>query len=250
VVKAIGEAARRALQAHARPLDAARLRALSPLLFIVPHPDDEVLGCGGLIAEASDRDLDVRVVYLTDGAASHRGSPTWPPDRLARTRRAEALSALTVLGVAPEDVLFLDWPDAAPHPPLSPAFTRSVETVIRWLRDSPPLSVWAPYREEGHCDHRAAWALARAVRRLCRSPPPALLEYLVWGWNDSGVAEDLRDRTVWRLACARQIARRRRALACHATQLGGLIGDAAQSFTLPDTLTALTDCPSELYLER
>jgi LmbE family N-acetylglucosaminyl deacetylase len=216
---------------------------------MIPHADDEVLGCGGLIAEASDRNLDVRIVYLTDGAASHIGSPTWTPDRLASVRRREALRALAVLGVKPQDVLFLDWPDAAPHPPHSQPFKRSVETVFRWRGGSPPRSVLAPYKNEGHCDHQAAWALAGALSRLWTSPPPARFEYLVWGWSDPGIGEILSGRTLWRLACAHQVARRRRALACHATQHGKLIDDARQSFALPETLTALADCASEFYLE-
>lgn len=248
MVRAIGDKVRRALQAQASPLNSIRLRSLSPLLLVIPHPDDEVLGCGGLIAEASDLNLDVRIVYLTDGAASHRGSPTWPPDRLARVRRQEALQALDVLGVGAEDVLFLDWPDAAPNAPDSPAFGRSIGAISRW-RNRAPRSIWAPYINEDHCDHRAAWGLACAVRRLWTSSPPTMFEYLVWGWNAPGVGERLRGRALWRLSCAHQIARRRRALVCHATQLGSLIDDATQSFALPQALTALTDCPTEIYLE-
>ncbi len=249
-MRPIGDEARRRLQARSARLDATKLRALSPLLFIIPHPDDEVLGCGGLIAEASDRRLDVRIVYLTDGAGSHRGSPSWPPQRLANTRRAEALNALEILGVAPDGVLFLDWPDAAPHPPRSRAFRRSVETVFRWRHASPARSVWAPYKDEGHCDHQAAWLLARAIRHRRTTPTPMLFEYLVWGWNEKGIGEKLEDRCAWSLPCAHQIPRRRRALACHATQLGTVIHDAVESFALPEALTAVTDCPSEIYLER
>ncbi len=249
-MKPIGDTARRALQARARPLDAARLRGLSPLLLIIPHPDDETLGCGGLIAEASDHNLDVSILYLTDGAASHRGSASWPAKRLAKVRRGEALSALDVLGVRADHVLFLDWPDAAPHPPRSKAFARSVEAVRRWRGGSPPRSVWAPYRDEGHCDHQAAWTLACEIARLWTASTPAMFEYLVWSWSDPGIAESLNGRSVWSLACEHQIARRRRALACHATQLGGLIDDAAQSFAIPASLRALTDCPHEVYLER
>ena len=248
-MKAIGEDARQTLQPRAAELDGARLHALSPLLFIIPHADDEVLGCGGLIAEASDRNLDVRIVYLTDGAASHRGSPTWPPERLASARRLEAKRALKILGVEARDVLFLDWPDAAPYPAHSAEFKRSVGTVIQWRSGSPPRSVWAPYKGEGHCDHQSAWSLASTVRRNWAKPAPAFFEYLVWGWNDPGIRDSLSDRTLWRLPCAHQIARRRRALACHATQLGMLIKDAAESFALPGALAALTDCASEIYLE-
>jgi LmbE family N-acetylglucosaminyl deacetylase len=248
MVKAIGEEARRTLRARAGLLAADKLRALSPLLLIIPHADDEVLGCGGLIAEASDLNLEVRIVYLTDGAASHLGSPTWPPARLASTRRDEALRALAVLGVSRQHVLFLDWPDSKPHPPYARAFSYSARVVVHWSETSPPRSVWAPYRGEDHCDHQAAWALASTIRRLWTSPPKQF-EYLVWGWNRPNIAECLDGQTPWLLPCGHQIARRRHALACHATQLGTLIHDAVNSFALPAGLTALTECSSEIFLE-
>ncbi len=59
------------------------LRTASALIVIAPHPDDDVLGCGALIARASMH-LPVRVIYLTDGSASHENSPTYPPDRYVR----------------------------------------------------------------------------------------------------------------------------------------------------------------------
>lgn len=56
--------------------DALELTATS-LVVISPHPDDDVLGCGALIARMAPR-VPVRVVYVTDGAASHR-SISYPP---------------------------------------------------------------------------------------------------------------------------------------------------------------------------
>ncbi len=248
-MRPIGDEARRVLQGRARLLDRDKLSALSPFLFIIPHPDDEVLGCGGLIAEASDHDLEIAIVYLTDGSASHVGSPTWPPNRLAKVRRHEALCALAILGVQAKEVLFLDWPDADPYPACSGAFSRSVEQVIRWRPSLQPRSIWAPYAGEGHCDHQAALALGRAIRNQWMAPRPKLFEYLVWAWNDPDIDKCLDRRTVWSLRCAHQITRRRRALACHATQLGALIDDAIESFALPRPLTALVDSHSELYVE-
>ena len=71
------------------------------LLVIAPHPDDEVLGAGGLMQRVHAGGGTVRVVYLTDGdgypegvkAEDHVEAPT-PKDYLglrqaaARARRA------------------------------------------------------------------------------------------------------------------------------------------------------------------
>ncbi|KKR86620.1 MAG: hypothetical protein UU34_C0012G0018 [Candidatus Curtissbacteria bacterium GW2011_GWA1_41_11] len=37
------------------------------LLVIAPHPDDEVIGCGGLIAKIKDAGGQVYVLFLTVG---------------------------------------------------------------------------------------------------------------------------------------------------------------------------------------
>ena len=146
MVKALGHAAWRKLRQGARPLDDARLAALSPLLVLAPHQDDETLGCGGLLATASRLGLEPRVAYLTDGAASHLGSPTWPRARLARARRREALAALAVLGVPQAQVQFLDWPDAHPFAADSADYRRSMAQLTAWMARVRPASVWAPWR--------------------------------------------------------------------------------------------------------
>src|SRR5262245_24685447 len=46
----------------------------SPVLVLAPHPDDESLGCGGLIAACQAQGHPVHVLVLTDGAGSHRRS--------------------------------------------------------------------------------------------------------------------------------------------------------------------------------
>src|SRR5690348_7882879 len=38
-----------------------------PALVLAPHPDDESLGCGGLLAEATSRGYYVHLAVLTDG---------------------------------------------------------------------------------------------------------------------------------------------------------------------------------------
>ncbi|HSL18521.1 MAG TPA: PIG-L family deacetylase [Methylomirabilota bacterium] len=78
------------------------------VLVVAPHPDDEVLGCGGTILRHR-RDGDrVAVVCVTDG----RGRPGAQPDpeAYARRRRDEMERAAGVLGVEGLDWLGLpEW---------------------------------------------------------------------------------------------------------------------------------------------
>jgi len=84
----------------------ATLRELVPpsvrTVVISPHPDDEILATGGLLAMLARGMTEVCVVAVTDGGASHPGSTRWPAPMLAAHRRSESLEGLALLGLAPQ----------------------------------------------------------------------------------------------------------------------------------------------------
>ena len=59
-------------------------------VVIAPHPDDEVLGVGGLLTLLARTGTAVHIVAVTDGEASHPESPTLTPRALAARRIAES----------------------------------------------------------------------------------------------------------------------------------------------------------------
>ena len=59
----------------------------APMLILAPHPDDETLGCGGLIAAASAAGHPPFVLVLTDGTGSHPNSRSYPPGSLSVSRK-------------------------------------------------------------------------------------------------------------------------------------------------------------------
>ncbi|WP_284247414.1 PIG-L deacetylase family protein, partial [Methylobacterium haplocladii] len=83
------------------------------LVVVAPHPDDESLGCGGLIALACAAGRAVRLVVLSDGCGSHTHSRTHPPERLRALRETETLNAVAELGLAAGHLSFLGLPDAS-----------------------------------------------------------------------------------------------------------------------------------------
>jgi LmbE family N-acetylglucosaminyl deacetylase len=247
MVRAIGHRTWLTLRKRAGNLSDARLVDLSPILVIAPHQDDETLGCGGLLATAAQRGLRPRVAFLTDGSASHRGSPSWPAERLAAARRREAIQALAVLGVEKSDIRFLAWSDAQPHVAGEAAYAATLQRLNRWARTFAPRSLWSPWPGEHHCDHAAAAGLAEGLARRL-SPAPNCMDYLVWGWSDNALARS--PDKAWALDCPQTTTARRRALSCHRTQMTNLIVDADASFRIPPRLAALTERPTEIYLER
>ena len=92
--------------------------ALADRSFVViaPHPDDESLGCGGLIVDACRQGVGAKVVIVSDGAGSHPNSKAYPPQRLTILREVEARQAGAELGLRPEAMVFLRLPDRfVPH---------------------------------------------------------------------------------------------------------------------------------------
>jgi LmbE family N-acetylglucosaminyl deacetylase len=90
------------------------------VLVLAPHPDDEVLGAGGVLREAARRGLPVRVVFLTHGDSNewsflaYRKRPVLTPAgalAMGAIRHQEALAAAAVLGVPAQDLIFLGYPD-------------------------------------------------------------------------------------------------------------------------------------------
>src|SRR5271165_6675226 len=93
----------------ARPPDGAAelapLATLGRVAVFAPHPDDESLGCGGLIARLKDEGSLVHVVVMSDGSGSHPNSRRYPGPKLAALRQTEARAAVARLGLDPASEL-------------------------------------------------------------------------------------------------------------------------------------------------
>ena len=192
-------------------------------LVLAPHPDDETLGAGALIVEASRARRLAGLVYLTDGSGSHE-TAQGRGGCLVATRRREAATALFRLTGSREVVpLHLGWKDAAPAPPGSRAFglTASKLAALCRRRQVDALAVTALH--EPHCDHAAAALLAYAVQ-ACAKRRLLVAEYLVWGAAFEGRGHR-RTRTRPMLA-----GKRRHALRAHRSQLTAASGPG---FRLP-----------------
>ena len=91
----------------------ALLQDARRLVVVAPHPDDEVLGCGGLMAAAQAHGIPVCVIALTDGEMAYPHVPAWAPHLLAPARRQELDAALAALGLTNHAVTHCDLGDGA-----------------------------------------------------------------------------------------------------------------------------------------
>ena len=219
------------------------------ILVVAPHPDDDVLACGGTIARGAVERAEIRILYVTDGAASHLGSLTYPPQRLRAVRENEAKAAAALLGIAPAQLHFLREPDSE-LARTGPAARKLAARIAAQLVAFVPTIVLSPWVRDGHRDHVAvSLAVRRALALVGFTPPATLYEYTVW-LEDYGTAEDAPAAGEAESFAVDVRAYRRRkttALHEHRSQLGGLIVDAAQAFALPQTLLARADVDWERF---
>ncbi|MFZ3283348.1 PIG-L deacetylase family protein [Pseudomonas sp.] len=185
-------------------------------VIVAPHPDDEVLGCGGLLQLLANAGRDLLLISVTDGSASHPGSERWPVERLSVVRPQESAEALRRLGLPMYRVKWLrggfrDTQVAAEESALS-------DFIEGHLRPGDVLfTTWC---EDGHCDHeavgRASLAAAQRIGATCHELP-------VWTWHwaapEDAVVPWHRARKI--LLTPAQVARKRHAVHAFASQLEG-----------------------------
>ena len=228
----------------------ADLHTWTTTLVFAPHPDDESLGCGGLIALLRERGQAVHVVFVSDGAMSHPNSRRYDRARRVSLREQEATEACAELGVAPQNITFLRYRDTEVPRRNSPGFDAAVEQVNRLITEIGPSHVLVPWRRDPHCDHRGTWEICRAAREL-QDNPPHWVEYPIWMWNSDRVEElPLPGEVVsWRLDVSEQLDRKWRAVDRHVSQLTRMIDDDPEGFMLEEAMLANFRRPTELYFE-
>jgi LmbE family N-acetylglucosaminyl deacetylase len=189
-------------------------------LVIAPHEDDDVLGCGGLMARKRLEGLRVHVAYLTDGSGSHPGHPVLTPEQLAGLRQTEARAALRLLGVDSAEVTFLGVRDGMLDcltPAQAGALCARLTELIGRVR---PDEILLPCRRDGSTEHEAAFRLVQASL-AGTGLAPRLLEYVVWAWWSPRLLARrlLTSRRVWRLDFSGYEQIKRAALLQHRSQL-------------------------------
>ena len=216
-----------------------------PALVLSPHPDDESLGFGGLIAESCARGNGIEVAVLTDGTGSHPNSRNYPAVRLAKLRATETINALTELGVGAEQITFLEAPDTrAPHEGAD--FDELASRLEGLVRKRGIRNILTSWRYDPHCDHEAAALLAAAVADVTGA---RLINAPIWGWT---LPEDTQlpapAPIAMRLDISAHLPAKRRAIAAHVSQLTDLIDDSPNGFRLEAKFLALFDRPWEVFL--
>ena len=158
------------------------LSQLGKVLVIAPHPDDEVLGCGGTIARLADKGHEVHVAVVTKGY-----EPSFSSDLVAQVR-AELAEAHDLLGVT--RCHFLDLPAAALDTVAASELNAQIAGVIDEVA---PDTLFVPFIGDIHHDHRLVFTSALvASRPRSRKVPNRIYAYETLSetnWAAPGVTE-------------------------------------------------------------
>lgn len=146
------------------------------VVIVAPHPDDEVFALGGAMALLEWSGIEVEVVAVTDGEASHASSTLITPWQLRQLRCEETQNAYRMLGVHPQRYR-LGLPDSnvAGH-------SQGLKELLA-ARCPGAAAIFAPLETDGHPDHDACGQIAIEVSRASGVP---LWRYSVWSRLNPG----------------------------------------------------------------
>lgn len=208
------------------PLDvASATERWHRLVVVSAHPDDESLGVGGLITTAHRAGIDVYVVLLTAGEASHPPGREVTRHALATERLAEMDRAVELLAPG-TPVVFLGAPDGG----AADVEDQMVVALGDIVGDGEGTLLVAPWRHDGHPDHEAA---GRAAAEVARSSGACLVEYPLVMWRLSE-PDDAPWEQMVRLDLAPEVRETKlAAIRAHASQLRALSTDDPPTLSGP-----------------
>lgn len=136
---------------------------MNKILIIAPHPDDEVLGCGGVIAKNAAKGNDVYVVIVTN---AYVGAPEMFTEKGTEKVRIEARNSHQFLGV--KETFFLDFP--APRLDTIPSYKLSI-ALLEIINKLKIDTLYIPHRGDIHKDHRVTFEAALVAARPINNCP-------------------------------------------------------------------------------
>jgi LmbE family N-acetylglucosaminyl deacetylase len=178
-----------------------------PLLVVAPHPDDEILGAGGLMRTWTTRGAEVSVLSVSDGDSAE-------PARVGHgtVQREELTQALRKLSPTHVSVTRLGLPDGR----ISYHVNRLRNALLSLARGKPTLI--APYEHDRHPDREAVGGVCLKFARDLKLP---IARYAIPAWP-CAAADGSREARFRKFLLTDDARRAKaRALGCFRSQFDG-----------------------------
>lgn len=209
--------------------------------LFAPHPDDEILGCGGLLQKLAAQGNQITLVSVTNGTQSHPNSKIFPPEKLDRIRPLETQLALTTLGISEQvEKISLSLTDGQVRAQRL-KFLAMLNDIIK-----PDDILVTTFALDGHPDHEVT---GQVVQDFADEHGQQCYQVLVWAWH---WAEPNDRRIPWHRSLRLPLSTteqqlKQQALYCFQSQLH------ADPSTGNDAILSATTCermsqPWEVYL--
>ena len=137
------------------------------ILIVSPHPDDESIGCGGLMLVYGDQ---CEILLLTDGRKGYDSNFPIDEDELVELRKRELQSAVEIAGIDRSHIYMLGIPDGM----LSEYMDK-----VREFDFTSYQYIFVPNHYERHKDHAP---VSKLVQNICQHQKSGahIYEYEVW----------------------------------------------------------------------
>lgn len=178
------------IQYKCRPI----LQLSEKTVIIAPHPDDEVIGCAGLIQALVERGTPPHVIILTGGEGSHRGCCKTTEADIIDARHQLTMKAAATLKLPESHIHCLHYPDGG----VDPKHPETVE-LSSLLHQLSPKALFVPHRGEGWSDHTR---VAGIVNELTKRLTVDIYEYCVWMWYYNVWNLDYRNARILKMSTA------------------------------------------------
>ena len=187
------------------------------VLVIAAHPDDEVLGCGGVIARHADRGDQVHVLIVAEGSTSRqiKRDRSLAADELSALAQAAQVAG-SILGAS--GVELLDLPDNRLD---SLDRLDLIKCIEEHIEEHQPDCVYVHHAGDLNVDHRR---LHEAVVTACRPIPGQMVKRLLsfevassTEWQPPGSAQVFQPN--WFVDISAQWERKRRALVAYSSEM-------------------------------
>jgi LmbE family N-acetylglucosaminyl deacetylase len=151
------------------------------IIVISPHPDDDVLGAGGVMIEAAEKGRAVFSVTVTDGRGSPRKGSGISDEEMVERREKESMAALKVVGAAGGFYFRRTSSDLEGEG--GKEAEKDLKDLFEWLT---PGEVYLPAPYERHKTHQRVTRLALEALRSSTASNPFLFGYNLWGgfWGE------------------------------------------------------------------
>ena len=209
--------------------------------IFAPHPDDEILGCGGLLQQFAANGNHIILVHVTHGTQSHPNSQIYSPAKLNTIRPQESLEALKVLGIDHQvTIISLDLTDGEVFAQQA-QFYKKLAAIIQ-----PDDVLVTPFVHDGHPDHEAT---GQVVATFAKQQQLACYQVFIWAWH---WAEPADNRIPWSRAVrvdlnAEQLQRKTEAIACFKSQIESDTSTGNPPILSAQTIARISQ-PWEVYL--